>query len=245
MSRFYVPKESVRGKLISISGKEAHHIVDVMRLKVPDKVVTFDGTGKEYSGFIKEVTAKSVVIEIVETKVLSDGKSLSFTLIQAIPKKDKMDYIVEKSTELGVSRIIPLFTGRTIPDWDESKKTASVERWRRIAMGASKQCGRADIPEIDSIKNLSDVTADTARYDLALIAALDDSAIKLKDALKGFGGGRIAVAIGPEGDFTPDEIRIAKGAGFKLISLGSRVLKSDTAGLFALAILNYEFSDQH
>jgi len=266
MSRFYVPKESIKESLITISGREAHHIIDVMRLKAPDKVVTFDGTGKEYIGFIKEVTARSAVIEIVETRALSGEKSLNLTLIQAIPKKDKMDYIVEKSTELGVSKIIPLFTERTIPNWDEPKKAASVERWRRIAMEASKQCGRADIPGIDRIKSFSDITADMVRYDLALIAALDtstgsvstlsisgdlnqesrrvdDGAIGLKDALEGFGGGAVVIAIGPEGDFTPDEIKEAKDGGFKLINLGSRVLKSDTAGLFVLAILNYELSN--
>jgi 16S rRNA (uracil1498-N3)-methyltransferase len=154
-----------------------------------------------------------------------------------------MDYIVEKSTELGVSKIIPLVTDRTIPDWDERKKTASVERWRKIAMEAAKQCGRADIPEIDNIKSIAEIIAEAADYDLALIAALDDSAVKIKDALKGFAGGKVLIAIGPEGDFTPDEIKEAKGSGFKLVSLGSRVLKSDTAGLFVLAILDYEFTN--
>lgn len=243
MSRFYVPKESVRGNIINISGKEAHHILDVMRLKVPDKVVTFDGTGKEYTGFIKEVRAKSAIIEIVETRMPRGRESSGITLVQAIPKKEKMDYIVEKATELGVSKIIPLVTDRTIPNWDAPKKAASVERWRKIAMEASKQCGRADIPEIDSIKNFRDIAAEASSYDLALIAALDEKAIKLKDALKGFAGGKVLIAIGPEGDFTAGEIEEARDNGFKLVSLGSRVLKSDTAGLFVLAILNYELTN--
>ena len=130
MSRFYVPRESVRGNIINISGREAHHILDVMRLKVTDKVVTFDGTGKEYTGFIKEIKTKSAIIEIVETRIPHGMESAGITLVQAIPKKDKMDYIVEKSTELGASKIIPIVTGRTIPDWDEPKRIASVERWR-------------------------------------------------------------------------------------------------------------------
>lgn len=244
MSRFYVPKESVKGNIINIGGKEAHHILDVMRLKVPDKVVTFDGTGKEYTGFIKEIRTRSVIVEIVETKTPRGREFSGITLIQAIPKKDKMDYIVEKSTELGISKIMPLVTGRTIPNWDAPKKAASVERWRKIAMEASKQCGRADIPEVDDIKNFRDIAAEADSYDLALIAALDDKAIKLKDALKGFTGGKVLIAIGPEGDFTADEIEEAKRSGFKLVSLGSRVLKSDTAGLFVLAILNYELTNQ-
>ena len=243
MSRFYVPKECVRGNSIHINGKEAHHITDVMRLKALDKVVTFDGTGKEYIGFIKEVKAKSVTVEIVETKSPSGKESSKVTLIQAIPKRDKMDYIVEKSTELGVYSVIPVVTGRTIPDWDEAKKSAIVERWSKIAREASKQCGRSDIPAISQIRNFSDIASDAAGYDLALIAALDDNAVKLKNTLNPFGGGKVAIAIGPEGDFTPDEIKLAKKSGFKLVNLGSRVLKSDTAGLFVLAILNYELTN--
>ncbi|MBU0605046.1 MAG: 16S rRNA (uracil(1498)-N(3))-methyltransferase [Candidatus Omnitrophica bacterium] len=242
MSRFYVPEGSVRGNLINISGKEAHHIIDVMRLKASDKVVTFDGTGKEYAGFIKEIRRKSVTIEIVEVRTPHGRMAYGITLLQAIPKKDKMDYIVEKSTELGVSNIIPLVTERTIPIWDEAKKASSVQRWRKIAMEASKQCGRADIPDIGPVKNFADASADAAGFGLALIATLDDGAIKLKDALSGFGPGKIAIAVGPEGDFTPGEVARAKEGGFKVVSLGSRVLKSDTAGLFMLAILNYELT---
>ena len=243
MSRFYVPEGSVKGNLINIGGKEAHHIIDVMRLKVSDRVVTFDGAGKEYAGFIKEAGRKSVIIEIVEVRTPHGSMAYGVTLLQAIPKKDKMDYIVEKSTELGVTKIIPLVTDRTIPDWDEPKRASAVERWRKIATEASKQCGRADIPEIGLIRNFSDASADAAGFSLALIAALDDGAIRLKDALSGFRPSKIAIAVGPEGDFTPGEVARAKEGGFKVVSLGSRVLKSDTAGLFMLAILNYELTN--
>lgn len=242
MSRFYVPKDAVKGKLIDISGREMHHILDVMRLKALDKVVTFDGTGKEYCGFIRDIKTKSVTIEIVETKTPIGKESSRLTLVQAITKKDKMDYIVEKATELGVHSIIPLMTDRTIPNWDDAKKRVAVERWRKIAMEASKQCGRVDIPNIDEVKAFPDFTAKITDYDLALIAALDNSAVRLKDSLSGFGGGKVAIAIGPEGDFTPGEIARARQGGCKLVNLGSRVLKSDTAGLFVLAILNYELT---
>lgn len=240
MSRFFVSSDAVKGDCIQVSGKEAHHIIDVMRLKPLDKVVTFDGSGKEYVGFIKEIKTKSVTIEIVETKSPHCKETSRITLIQAIPKKDKMDYIVEKSTELGVSRIIPLVTKRTIPDWDDQKRKAAVGRWQKIALEASKQCGRSDIPAIDDIKTVRDIVTVATDYDCALIAALDDRAIRLKDAMSGFGGGKVAIAIGPEGDFTADEIDDVRRAGFKLVNLGSRVLKSDTAGLFVLSILNYE-----
>lgn len=243
MSRFFVSKGSVKGNLILVSGDEAHHILDVMRLKVLDKVVAFDGTGAEYVGFIKETGRKSLVVEVVETRQPDTGKGPKITLIQAITKKDKMDYIVEKATELGVYSIIPVVAGRTVPDWDETKARANAERWRRIVREASKQCGRRDIPEIAEVTDLKSALKGSDSYDLGLIAALSDKATPLKEAVKDFKGGRLAVAIGPEGDFTQEEIRMAQEARFKPVNLGPRVLKSDTAGLAVLAILNYEFSD--
>jgi 16S rRNA (uracil1498-N3)-methyltransferase len=238
-----VPRESVSSGIIRITGKEAHHIVDVMRLNKFDKVVTFDGTGREYVGFIKDIKGKSVTVEVVETRTPAGRQSSKITLIQAIPRKEKMDYIAEKATELGVGAIVPLAAKRTVPDWDEEKRSSRLARWRKIATEAAKQCGRTDIPEITDIRTLSDVSADISDYDLALIAALDDRSARLKDVLSAFRGGRIAVAIGPEGDFTPDEVKQATSSGFRLISLGSRVLKSDTAGLAVLSILNYELSE--
>lgn len=242
MSRFFVPTEAVRGNKILITGEEAHHILDVMRLKALDKVTAFDGTGKEYVGFIKEVKRKALVVEIVQTRMPPDLGRTRITLIQAIPKKDKMDYVVEKSTELGVHSIIPVMTKRTIARWDDRKRSKNAERWRRIARESSKQCGRASVPAIEAIKDFDDVVRNSTDYDLAIIAALSDDALSLKDAISGFSGGKAAIAIGPEGDFTPDEIRKAREANFKLVNLGPRVLKSDTAGLAVLAILNYEFS---
>lgn len=244
MSRFYVPKESIRGNIITIRGQEAHHIIDVMRLKKLDKVVTFDGTGREYSGFIKDIKPRLVTVEVIQSRTPFGRETSRITLVQAIPKKDKMDYIVEKSTELGVHSIIPVVTRRTIPDWDESKRSSHVQRWRKLATEASKQCGRADIPQVEDIRPFSDCLEGLGDYDLALIAALDDAAVNLKEAIADFMGGKVIVAIGPEGDFAPDEVEQARKAGFRLVSLGSRVLKSDTAGLAVMAILNYEFSDR-
>jgi len=242
VSRFYVPKEFIKEERIFISGDEAHHILDVMRLKVSDEVLTFDGAGNEYAGYIKEIGRGSLVVEITKTSRAGPAGRARVTLIQAIPKKEKMDYIVEKSTELGVQRIVPAITARTIVDWDEKKRSAHLGRWQKIAKEASKQCGRSDIPSIEPVKDISAAFRNVKDHDLRLIAALSDKAVSIKDALKGFGEGTVAVAIGPEGDFTADEIREALEKRFKLINLGPRILKSDTAGLALLSILNYEFS---
>jgi 16S rRNA (uracil1498-N3)-methyltransferase len=154
-----------------------------------------------------------------------------------------MDYIAEKATELGVSRIMPVTTERTIPEWNAAKKASIVERWRKIAMEAAKQCGRSDIPEVSRIMSIAEAVGGLGEYDLKLIAALNDKAIKLKDALKAGAGKKIAIAIGPEGDFTSKETEDARSAGFEIISLGPRVLKSDTAGLALLSMITYEYTD--
>jgi 16S rRNA (uracil1498-N3)-methyltransferase len=242
VSRFYVPKESVKDKTIVIEGDEAHHIIDVMRLKSSDEIIAFDGTGTEYVGTIKTVTKRSVVVDIVHTRAPSSKRGISITLIQAITKKAKMDFIVEKATELGVSAIIPVLTTRTIPDWDAAKKASCAVRWRKIVLEASKQCSRADIPAVSEVMDLKTVLQDAGRFGLALIATLNGEVVELRQAISGSKATSIVVAIGPEGDFTPEEVCAAKQVGFKPISLGSRVLKSDTAGLALLSVLDYELS---
>ncbi|MFA6320847.1 MAG: 16S rRNA (uracil(1498)-N(3))-methyltransferase [Candidatus Omnitrophota bacterium] len=242
MSRFFVPAEAVKGNIITISGNEAHHIIDVMRLRLSDKVVTFDGTGKEYAGIIKEVSRNSLMVEITETRAAQKKETSRITLLQALPKKEKMDYIVEKATELGVHSIDPILTERTIPDWSEAKKESQARRWRKIVLEAAKQCGRLDIPEVANISRFDDAVKRFELFDLKLIAILSEEAVPIKEAIKDFKSGSVVIAIGPEGDFSLDEAESAKKHGFKPVNLGPRVLKSDTAGLALLSILNYEFT---
>jgi 16S rRNA (uracil1498-N3)-methyltransferase len=242
LSRFYVPKGSVRGKTMTIEGAEAHHIIDVMRLRPSDAVVAFDGTGKEYAGTIRSVGKGAVVIDVIRTIEPGALSNVRITLIQAIPKKAKMDYIVEKATELGVSCVRPVFTARTIPDWDAEKRSSCVKRWRKIALEASKQSSRTDIPAVDDIGDFRDSIKRPGDFDLALIPTLGGRVERLSDAVRSFRGKSIAIAIGPEGDFTSEEVALAASARFRPVSLGPRVLKSDTAGLAALAILDYELT---
>jgi len=243
MSRFYAPRENIKGNLIHIDGQEARHILNVMRLGAGDKVVVFDGTGKEYAGFIKAVKSKSLIVEIIKVKSPKKETLPSITLAQAIPKKQKMDYIVEKATELGVAEIIPVISERTVVKVDETKSDKKRKRWQRIAQEAAKQCGRSDVPKIKETDKFYNVISNVNDYDLSLIAHLEDERVSLKEALSDFRNGKIIIFIGPEGDFTPEEILMAKETPSKFISLGSRILKSDTAGLYALSVLNYEFSN--
>ena len=242
MSRFYAPPENIRGNAIYIDGQEARHILNVMRLGLNDKVVVFDGTGKEYIGFINDVKPKSLKIEIVSTKTPRAEDAPRITLVQAIPKKEKMDYIVEKSTELGVHRIIPVISERTVVRPEKDKRANKVIRWRKIARESAKQCGRVDVPEVKDVQKFFNVIDEVNSYDLALLACLSGDTIGIKQAISNFAAGNILVFIGPEGDFTPEEIIMAGNTSCKFISLGKRVLKSDTAGIFVLSVLNYELA---
>ena len=244
MTRFYAAPENIKKNNIFIDGNEAHHILDVMRLHEGDKVVVFDGTGNEYTGFIKDVDdkGKCLTVEVVRSEKVSPELLPEVTLAQAIPKMDKMDYIVEKATELGVSRIVPLVSARTIVRLDTERGKKKRDRWKKLTITASKQCGRAHVPKIDKITDYKDMISRIDEYDLVLFAHLGDDTISLKGALSGHSHGRIIVFIGPEGDFTPEETELAQRGNCKFISLGSRVLKSDTAGLFVLSALNYEYA---
>lgn len=244
MSRFYVPRENVRENEIVVDGKEAHHILDVMRMRDGDKVVVFDGTGNEYTGFIKNVNTrfKKLTVEIVRTEKPSAESSPEVVLAQAIPKKNKMDYIVEKATELGASGIIPVVSERTIVRPGDSSAAKKVERWRKIAVEAAKQCGRQDVPEITDITDYAELIRGADLYDLILLACLRGDTVSIRSPLEGLTSGRILVLIGPEGDFTTEELHLADTNNCRFVSLGKRVMKSDTAGLFVLSILNYEFS---
>jgi 16S rRNA (uracil1498-N3)-methyltransferase len=250
VARFFAPKENVKGDCIHIEGQEARHILNVMRLKENDKVVVFDGTGKEYVGFIKTARGsadgamkpRSLVVEIVSTKRPNLEVFPKITLVQSIPKKETMDLIVEKATELGVHAIVPITSERTVVKLEEGKSAERVSRWQRIAVEAAKQCGRTDLPGISQVQSFREVIDTVSDYDLALMACLSDDTIRIREALSDFETGSCIVFIGPEGDFSPDEIAAAHDTTCAFISLGPRVLKSDTAGLYALSVLHYEFS---
>jgi len=261
MSRFYITPDSIVDKnTIVVSDKELHHIKDVMRLKAGDSVVAFDGQGKEFTGTIEEVTSRSLKIKIRSTKQITTQKLPEVTLVQAIPKLDRMDYVIQKTTELGISSIIAVETARTIVHLDAAKLKHRMDRWNRIAVEASKQCGRSTIPKIEAALNFKDALKKIDHCDLKLIACLHKDVKKLyqachcealhtsdvcnlhtSDVCK---AEAISILIGPEGDFTEDEVKMAIDAGCVPVSLGPNVLRTDTAPVAALSILMYEFSKQ-
>lgn len=243
--RFYVSPEAIfpERSIIEIKDKkEIHHIRDVMRLEKGAEVDIFDGKGTGYSGDIKDIKRDSIVINIKEVKSFKDNPLYKITLFQAMPKRGKMDFIIEKAVELGVDTIVPIITERTIPvlkDRAQKKK----DRWQRLAKAVSKQCGRLKLPVISDILDFNEVLAEAKKSELVLFSALDKDALPLSAILKAGCPNSVSVFIGPEGDFSDKEISVARSKGFSICSLGSLVLKVETASIYVLSSLNYEYRD--
>ena len=240
--RFFVSPEYIsrQENLIKIiDKKEVHHIRDVLRLKEGVEVTVFDGSGNDYIGNIKHIDKSNILITI--SKIVSSvwRPYFNIRLYQAIPKKGKMDYIVEKVTELGINVIVPIFTERTIPDENVSIQK-KIERWYRIAKASSKQCGRSDIPQILDPVDFNTAIKKAKPSDLVILAALDREARPLPDIIKNKSFKDISIFIGPEGDFSPNEVFLARQSGCEICSLGRLVLKVDTAAIFIISCINYE-----
>lgn len=241
MSRFYIRPNSVTGEKINVEGPEAHHILDVMRLKEGDEITAFDGTGREYFGRIGSIRKKSLVIIVDRVDRQRDVNSCSVTLAQSVPKMDKMDYIIQKATELNVASIIPMETKRTVVKMGKDKFLAKQKRWERIVLEAAKQCGRASMPTIEPCLVFEDVLQRAGSYDLSLMPSLLRVKTRrgLKECISDFKGKSILVLIGPEGGFDPSEVNAALDKKVVPVSLGKNTLRCDTAAIAAIAIINH------
>jgi len=245
MNRFFVKKINLKDKFIILSDHaQLHHLRDVLRVKPLELVGVFDDPGNEYIAVVTEIGPDAAKLEIKERRPASDP-GLKITVACAIPKKVKMDDIVDKLTQLGVERIIPLQTERVIVRLDKQKKLERLSRWQKIALSASKQSQRSRLPNIDPVTEFKDAVLAAGGFDLKLIPTLEGRRKSLKDIFSGSSGkiGSVMLLIGPEGDFTPGEVALAKEAGFLPVSLGLQVLRVDTA---AIAVVSFiKLNEEH
>ena len=240
MHRFYIRPEDVTGNEIKIGPDEAKHAYSVLRLRKQASVAAFDGRGNEYLGTLIALSSKQGIIRICETRsVLIDN--VDITLVVAIPKQSKFDSIVDKATQLGVNIIIPLQSENTIIRIPRDKVIGKRLRWQKIAVEAAKQCGCSYVPEIAPITDFSSLLEKISGYSLALIPSLHKGTVSLKKITKGSNPKRTIIFIGPEGDFTEEEVLNAQKHGAVGINLGKNVLRCETAVIMVLSILNYEW----
>jgi len=232
MNRFYSDSKNIAGDKIIISDKnQVHHIKDVLRLATGEEVVVFDDKGREYISVIEKLLPREIVIRIKKENKIALEPKVRVAIACAIPKKSKMDDIIDKLTQLGVDRIIPLLTERVIVKLDSPKKSSRKLRWEKIALSSAKQSQRNIMPVVEPVRNIKEVLSGSQGYDLKLIPTLAGERRPLKEILKKSSARNILILIGPEGDFSGEEVELAKKAGFIAVSLGDSVLRVETAAL--------------
>jgi 16S rRNA (uracil1498-N3)-methyltransferase len=241
MHRFYLPPQECHSDSLVLTGSEAHHAADVLRLKVGDEIAVLDGVGGELTCRVQAVTRKQVQLAVRDTKTEAPPP-WRITLVQAIPKGKLFEAIIQKSTELGAWRIVPLLSQRVTTHLEGESIEHKGEKWRQTAVEAIKQCGQRFLPQVESPMTLPAWLARGEKFDLTLVASLQGDSRHLRTYFPD--GARkpqtICIWIGPEGDFAPEEMDAIKGAGALPITLGPLVLRSETAALCALSIINHE-----
>jgi 16S rRNA (uracil1498-N3)-methyltransferase len=257
MHRCYVEPACWDDREMSLSPEEEHHLCDVLRARAGETVTVFDGQGREATAEVRRRREEGafgpslgrrgrshVVLRVISRTARAERPAVHLTLMQALPKGSRMDWIVEKSTELGVACILPLISERVVARLSEKQRSERRARWQRIALSAARQCGSAWVPEILPVSDFGDLGRLARGYDLFLAGSLAATTVPLHavaDAWRGAPPARVAVLVGPEGDFTPGELAQAAGLGALGVCFGPRVYRVETAALYALSVLAYEF----
>jgi 16S rRNA (uracil1498-N3)-methyltransferase len=240
MSAFYCPPEDIKGDTLLLTGEEAHHLTRVMRHRVGDVVAVVDGTGGEYDAGVETLSPERVECRIKARRRRTAEPIAQVVLAQALAKGAHFDLVVEKATEVGVAGILPMTTERTVVVLEEEGRR---ERWRKIAISAMKQSERSVLPAIEKVCEFRDVVLRAKEYDLALIA-WESEREKLRDLMKFARSVRkVLVLVGPEGGFSEDEVNLARSKHLRTFSMGTRKLRTETAGILAVALVLHELGD--
>jgi 16S rRNA (uracil1498-N3)-methyltransferase len=245
MRHFFIDSSPATNSLVAIQQSEAHHIKNVLRLRPGDRIKLFDGTGFEYEAVIRKISAARVDVEILSRIRATLRSGAQIIVAQAFLKEKKMDDLVRKLCELGVTKWIPFFSQRSIARPDASRLVGRTRRWHRIAAEALKQCRRIDLPEIATALSFEEVLDFSKTCDLNIVFWENESTpltsgieSNEKHPIK-----KILLMLGPEGGFTHQEIQMAENSGFVVAGLGPRILRAETATLAACAIVQHLFGD--
>ena len=245
MYKFFVDNEQICGKNVKIMGSDVSHIVNVLRLNIGNTIIVCDKqTSNSYKTEIKSIDKEHVLCTITEEILDTTEPIVHIDLFQGLPKADKMEYIIQKTTELGVKSIFPVMLDRCIVKIENKSELKKLDRWRKIAEVAAKQSKRDIIPKIENIINLESICKKIDEYDIILLAYENENKTKLKEVIRNLSIKeelKIGVIIGPEGGFSEGEVEKLVAAGAKCISLGKRILRTETAPIVAISNIIYEF----
>lgn len=238
MFHFFVSPENITADEVTIVGSDVNHIKNVLRMKTGEKFVANDGNGASYCCAVREIYDDRIVADIEDGQLMSNELPVKLVLFQGLPKGDKMELIIQKAVELGVSEIYPVEMSRCVVKLDDKKKKSKTARWQSISESAAKQSGRTVIPEIHEPLPYAQALKAAEDFDLLLVPyECADSMAVLKEKISQVRENMtVGIFIGPEGGYEEKEIEKAKEAGGEIVSLGKRILRTETASIAALAI---------
>lgn len=241
MHRFFADPSQIGETEIILTGPDVNHIRNVLRMRAGEELLVSDGQGREYHCILKETAENEVRARICGKQEETAELPSKITLFQGLAKGDRMDFIIQKCVELGVYRIVPVETKRTVVKLDARKEESRRKRWRSISESAAKQSGRGIIPEIAEVKSFREALKEAGELDVRLIPyeKAEDMAHTRQILSEIPEGAAIGIFIGPEGGFEEEEIEQAMAAGAEPITLGRRILRTETAGMAVLAMLGY------
>lgn len=247
MYRFYVAAENITKPVIQITGTDVNHIRNVLRMRAGEEITVCDGAGMEYHCRITELAADAVAAEILDEQTAKTELAARIVLYQGLPKKDKMELIIQKAVELGAAEIVPVMMHRTVVRLEDPKKEAKkLERWQAIAEAAAKQSMRGVIPQVMPVMSYAQAVERAKTHDAAMLPYEHADGIEgsrqLVQSMKGKSS--IGIFIGPEGGFEDAEVDKALEAGIRPMTLGKRILRTETAGLAILSILMFELEQE-
>lgn len=245
MFKFFVNEDQIKGNTIKINGEDINHIVNVLRLRKSDEIIVCNkDNGKSYITKIENIDKEYVEVEIEKENIETTESNVSIDLFQGLPKADKMEYIIQKATEIGVKNIFPISMERCIVKLDAKSEAKKIERWQKIAEVAAKQSKRDFIPKVENVIKIENICQNVEKYDIILIAYENEKNVTLKTELRKLDKSRnlkIGVIVGPEGGVSKEEIQELISYGVKCITLGKRILRTETAPLVLLSDIIYEF----
>lgn len=240
LMRVHVDARLESGRQLVIEGSAANHIARVLRLRVGDSLTLFNGRGGEHGGGIEEIRRDTVLVNVLEHRAVERESAFQLVLAQGISRGERMDWVVQKATELGVAQILPVFTERSVVHLDEKQAARKVHHWQSVAIAACEQSGRNRLPHIAQPIGLYDLLQQPAAHGTALLLS-PGAATRVHD-LTASGPGA-TVLIGPEGGLAETEQQTAVRAGYTPVRLGPRVLRTETAAVCALTLLQHRFGD--
>lgn len=241
MPKFFTARENITENEIIIESEDAKHIKKVLRLNTGDEITVCDGRGIDYTAVIRETENNRILCDIKDSRKCDTEPEIKVTLYQGLPKAAKMDYIIQKTTELGITRIVPAVLSRCVVKLENAgAEKKKQERWQKISYEAAKQSGRGVVPEVAMPMKLDNIIEELKGYDLCFVPYECEQDIRLRDVIENAGEIKnAAFLIGPEGGLDITEIEKLKAAGIKTITLGRRILRTETAGEAVLAMLMY------